>query len=191
MKKIFISLMLAFSFLFSTTYWYNMTVKDEKIVNKINNKIDLIYKKSPIKVEKIYNKIQKILNTKLKWKENSRIYVLIDWINTHLEEILKKNKEADNLDLNNLLLWEEIKKEEVKKVQNEYYTDKKWRRFKYYDINDKSYLNKWFSCSKKKYCKNMSSCEEATYYYKVCWAKWFDRDNDYIPCENICWEKIK
>jgi len=43
-----------------------MTVKDEKIVNKINNKIDLIYKKSPIKVEKIYNKIQKILNTKLK-----------------------------------------------------------------------------------------------------------------------------
>lgn len=61
----------------------------------------------------------------------------------------------------------------------------------YYNPNNTSYLNMWFDCKKQKYCKYMSSCEEATYYYKVCWAKSFDKDLDSIPCEDICWTQIK
>jgi len=82
-----------------------------------------------------------------------------------------------------------IEKKEISK--NEYYTDRKWRRFKIYDWRDTSYLDEGFSCVKKRYCSKMDSCKEATFYYKECWAKGFDRDKDLIPCENICWEKIK
>lgn len=36
------------------------------------------------------------------------------------------------------------------------------------------------------YCKNMQSCEQAQFYLKQCGATRLDRDNDGIPCENIC-----
>ncbi len=42
-----------------------------------------------------------------------------------------------------------------------------------------------YSCGKK-YCKNMSSCEEAYYKLNTCGHKRLDRDGDGIPCENIC-----
>ena len=42
-----------------------------------------------------------------------------------------------------------------------------------------------FSC-KKKYCKYMTSCAEARYQFKQCGHKGLDRDNDGIPCENVC-----
>ena len=58
---------------------------------------------------------------------------------------------------------------------------------KYYDPNNLNYLNMWFTCEKIKYCKYMVSCEEATYYYKVCGAKTYDGDKDWIPCESLCW----
>jgi len=46
---------------------------------------------------------------------------------------------------------------------------------------------KVFSCSnKKKYCKQMTSCEEAMFYLQQCGLKRLDRDKDGIPCERIC-----
>lgn len=42
-----------------------------------------------------------------------------------------------------------------------------------------------FDCAKKT-CKKMSSCAEACYKFKVCGHKQLDRDNDDIPCENVC-----
>ncbi|MCD8212610.1 MAG: excalibur calcium-binding domain-containing protein [Campylobacter sp.] len=45
-----------------------------------------------------------------------------------------------------------------------------------------------FDCSKR-YCKEMSSCDEAIYYFKKCGRDNFDRDGDGIPCKNVCGEK--
>lgn len=35
-------------------------------------------------------------------------------------------------------------------------------------------------------CKDMSSCEEAEFYFNECGYKDLDRDNDGIPCESLC-----
>ncbi|MGL5225949.1 MAG: excalibur calcium-binding domain-containing protein [Aeromonas sp.] len=44
-----------------------------------------------------------------------------------------------------------------------------------------------FSCSElPRHCKGMSSCEQATFALKKCGRKKLDRDNDGIPCENVC-----
>ncbi|ATW43454.1 excalibur calcium-binding domain-containing protein [Glaesserella parasuis] len=43
-----------------------------------------------------------------------------------------------------------------------------------------------FSCSDGRYCKDMSSCEQAQYLLKQCGMKNLDRDGDGIPCENVC-----
>jgi len=42
-----------------------------------------------------------------------------------------------------------------------------------------------YDCSRK-YCKYMTSCEEAYYKLKTCDHSRLDRDNDGVPCENIC-----
>lgn len=41
------------------------------------------------------------------------------------------------------------------------------------------------------YCKEMPSCEQAKFYLEKCDADRLDRDNDGIPCENICGKKGK
>ena len=41
-------------------------------------------------------------------------------------------------------------------------------------------------CKKRKYCKNMSNCEEAKFYLEVCKYTSLDKDGDGIPCENVC-----
>jgi len=46
--------------------------------------------------------------------------------------------------------------------------------------------NSGFTCSGKRFCKQMISCEEARYYLNVCGVYRLDRDNDGIPCESIC-----
>lgn len=43
-----------------------------------------------------------------------------------------------------------------------------------------------FSCSPRKTCGKMSSCEEAYYHLKECGNKRLDRDKDGVPCESIC-----
>ena len=42
-----------------------------------------------------------------------------------------------------------------------------------------------FDCEPK-YCKDMSSCEEAVYQWIVCDIDRLDNDNDGVPCESIC-----
>ncbi|MFU2127810.1 excalibur calcium-binding domain-containing protein [Gallibacterium anatis] len=36
------------------------------------------------------------------------------------------------------------------------------------------------------YCKQMQSCEQARFYLNQCGAGQLDRDNDGVPCENVC-----
>ncbi|GFN46783.1 thermonuclease family protein [Candidatus Regiella insecticola] len=43
-----------------------------------------------------------------------------------------------------------------------------------------------FDCKSKKYCKEMSSCEEARFYLNQCGMSRLDRYKDGIPCENLC-----
>ncbi len=40
-----------------------------------------------------------------------------------------------------------------------------------------------FSCDARKYCSQMTSCQEATYFLKNCPGVKMDGDNDGVPCE--------
>lgn len=42
-----------------------------------------------------------------------------------------------------------------------------------------------YDCERK-YCKAMDSCDEAYYKLRVCDHSQLDRDNDGVPCENVC-----
>ena len=42
------------------------------------------------------------------------------------------------------------------------------------------------NCGAKRYCKEMSSCEEAKYYLQQCGVKTIDGDGDGVPCEKLC-----
>lgn len=41
-------------------------------------------------------------------------------------------------------------------------------------------------CGSKYYCREMSSCAEATHYFQDCGLGRLDGDNDGVPCESIC-----
>ena len=41
-------------------------------------------------------------------------------------------------------------------------------------------------CGQKRYCKEMSSCIEAIFFFKKCGISNLDRDGDGIPCESLC-----
>ena len=43
-----------------------------------------------------------------------------------------------------------------------------------------------YSCTVRKTCSDMESCEEAYYHLNICGNTRLDRDKDGIPCENIC-----
>ena len=45
---------------------------------------------------------------------------------------------------------------------------------------------KAYDCGAKRYCKEMSSCEEARYYLEHCGLSRLDGDNDGTPCESLC-----
>jgi len=42
------------------------------------------------------------------------------------------------------------------------------------------------SCGTKRYCTQMSSCEDAKFHLKSCGLNSLDRDGDGVPCENLC-----
>ncbi len=42
------------------------------------------------------------------------------------------------------------------------------------------------SCGNKRYCKEMTSCEEAKFYLTQCGLSRLDQDSDGFPCENLC-----
>lgn len=41
-------------------------------------------------------------------------------------------------------------------------------------------------CGNKKYCNQMTSCDEAKYYLNQCGVKRLDGNGDGVPCENLC-----
>jgi micrococcal nuclease len=41
-------------------------------------------------------------------------------------------------------------------------------------------------CGNKSSCSEMSSCEEAKYYFEQCGMKFLDSDDDGTPCEELC-----
>ncbi len=41
-------------------------------------------------------------------------------------------------------------------------------------------------CGNKKHCSEMSSCEEARYYFAQCGVKTLDGNGDGVPCEKLC-----
>lgn len=43
-----------------------------------------------------------------------------------------------------------------------------------------------FSCADSKYCKEMTSCDEAKFHLNECGESRLDRDHDGVPCENVC-----
>lgn len=42
------------------------------------------------------------------------------------------------------------------------------------------------SCGAKHFCKQMTSCDEAQHYLKVCGIQALDKDGDGLPCEKLC-----
>lgn len=43
-----------------------------------------------------------------------------------------------------------------------------------------------FTCSGKRYCREMSSCEEAKFYLTSCAVGSLDGNKDGVPCEKLC-----
>ena len=43
-----------------------------------------------------------------------------------------------------------------------------------------------FICGSKKYCREMTSCDEAKFYLTQCGVKTIDGNHDGVPCEKIC-----
>jgi hypothetical protein len=43
-----------------------------------------------------------------------------------------------------------------------------------------------YECGKKRYCYEMTSCNEVRYYFKTCGLSKLDGDKDGIPCEKLC-----
>ena len=43
-----------------------------------------------------------------------------------------------------------------------------------------------FTCGSKRYCRDMTSCEEAKFYLQKCGLTRLDGDSDGVPCESIC-----
>lgn len=42
------------------------------------------------------------------------------------------------------------------------------------------------SCGSKRYCKEVTSCEEARFYLTQCSLSRLDGDSDGVPCESLC-----
>lgn len=140
------------------TFAYTPTDMDQAIIDGFTDKIEKI--------------IDKKWESKRKWLVAVVKSIAWQWkTNPQMKFIL--NKISDNLSgEETVVLGTNNKKETTKILQ-----DKKWTT--YTDASG-------FSCGAKKYCKHMTSCTEASYYYNVCGLKNLDRDGDGIYCENVC-----
>lgn len=101
MRKIIISLIIFLSIMFSSTFAYNMTEKDIKLINNINSKLDLYNKKIS---KNIIIKLEKII-TKLSKKKLIKVYKKINKIDF---ENKKYTKYKDLLIYIKLRIWLEI-----------------------------------------------------------------------------------
>ncbi len=43
-----------------------------------------------------------------------------------------------------------------------------------------------FTCAGKRYCREMTSCEEAKFYLNTCGVRSLDGNKDGVPCETLC-----
>ena len=43
-----------------------------------------------------------------------------------------------------------------------------------------------FTCAGKRYCREMTSCEEARFYLNTCGVRSLDGNHDGVPCEKLC-----
>ena len=43
-----------------------------------------------------------------------------------------------------------------------------------------------FTCGGKRYCREMTSCAEARFYFSQCGLSRLDGDRDGVPCETLC-----
>ena len=50
----------------------------------------------------------------------------------------------------------------------------------------KAAVSSGFSCSGKRYCREMTSCEEAKFYLTKCGVGSLDGNKDGVPCEKLC-----
>ena len=57
-----------------------------------------------------------------------------------------------------------------------------WRR----GTRQSTLSGKAFTCGSKRYCREMTSCEEAMFYLSECGLSRLDGDADGVPCESIC-----
>ncbi|MFK7780651.1 MAG: excalibur calcium-binding domain-containing protein [Candidatus Gracilibacteria bacterium] len=160
MKKILLTLSVL-ALLFTTTFAYNPTSKDDEVLQTVYVKLDLMYEKNPQSMDKLYLQVGKL---KSKYVKIPRVYYLIEELENYIETLIQK---------------EQVLVETVLPVSN--------GGKSYYNPDDKSYLYKGYRCGEKtKYCKYMESCDEVKYYYYQCNAGAFDGDKDGIPCESLC-----
>jgi endonuclease YncB( thermonuclease family) len=59
-----------------------------------------------------------------------------------------------------------------------------WRRGQRISTTNVTATN--FQCGSKRYCREMTSCEEARFYLRQCGLSRLDGDKDGVPCESIC-----
>jgi endonuclease YncB( thermonuclease family) len=61
-----------------------------------------------------------------------------------------------------------------------------WRRGKRNIQAQPRQSSQSFECGKKKYCTEMTSCEEALFHLEECGLSRLDGDSDGVPCEALC-----
>jgi endonuclease YncB( thermonuclease family) len=61
-----------------------------------------------------------------------------------------------------------------------------WRRGKRNIQVQPGQSSQSFECGKKKYCTEMTSCEEALFHLEECGLSRLDGDSDGVPCEALC-----
>ena len=54
------------------------------------------------------------------------------------------------------------------------------------DTGEQKQESQKFTCGAKRYCKEMTSCEEAEFYLNECGLTRLDGDGDGVPCESLC-----
>lgn len=288
MKKIILFLLLFF-LINTKVIWYNPTINDISLLNKFQDKINIINNTNQNKILIIYNKLKQLNNNNFNDRIKFLMYNVLSFLKTHIDNnsyIVSRVIDWDTVSLRSNIwkkivvrmiwidspesyktrywyiecYWDESKKylknqiewkkvylmfdksqwkqgkygrtlayllldgininwEMIKKgfaweytYKNKYFFSKDFKKNQKYAKNNKLWLwsdktCKWsrkqisqkiikkkniiinniqYSCSSKKYCSQIKTCDEANYFLHTCKLKRLDRDKDGIPCESIC-----
>lgn len=99
MRKIFVFfLLIVFS---ANTFAYNPSLKDNRTLELVYKKIDVIYEKQPEKIEKLYTKISKVLPS---LKKDNQTKYLITWLYNHIWNLIN-----DYYEVISVIDWDTIK----------------------------------------------------------------------------------